>query len=69
MWEYICKFTIIPASKEYKPISIVVKLEEVMAKMLMATPVKGIDIEVSRGGKMVLDRTPDPLDFMPGGKN
>lgn len=65
--EYRCHFTVIPATEAYKKITIVVKLTEAMALMLMATPVKGVDIAVERSGGMILDKTPAPLDFLPGG--
>lgn len=66
-WEYRANFTIYPKTSEYAPMTISVKLEEYMALILMATPVKSVDISVQRAGGMILDRTPEPLIFNDGG--
>lgn len=62
--DYRARFTIIPFSKEYKPITIVVKIPEELALMMMATPVGQVSIGVERSGAggILLDKTP-LLDF------
>lgn len=67
-WAYRARITIFPATAGYDPITLVVKLTEPMARVLMATPVKTFNIAVERSGGMILDKTPEPLEFNPGGK-
>lgn len=51
----------------YPPISIAVKLSDAMAKILMATPIKTVHVAVHRAGGIVMDETPEPLEFHDGG--
>jgi len=62
--EYRVHFTIIPSHKDYKPITIFVRIPEELARMLMATPVGQVSIGVEQSGAAVieLDKTP-LLDF------
>jgi len=64
---YRAVFTLYSGSKDYPPIRIAVKLDENMAKILMATPIKTIDVMVQRAGGIIIDRTPEPLEFRDGG--
>lgn len=64
---YRVKFTIYPAKPDYAPINILVSLPEREALILMATPVKSVGIAVQREGGMIVDRTPEALEFDSGG--
>ena len=62
--DYRARITVIPSSKEYKPITIFVQVPEELALMLMKTPVGQVSIGIERAGAggMLLDKTP-LLDF------
>ena len=64
--DYRVNFTI-NSTKDYKPITISVKLDEYQARVLMATPVKSIGISVQRAGGMIIDQMPEPVAFDEGG--
>lgn len=64
--EYRCIFTV-HSTPEYAPIRIMCRLNEEQALILMATPVKSVGIAVQRAGGMVLDATPEALEFNDGG--
>lgn len=61
---YRVNFTIYPKGEYgYKPITISCRLSEYQAKVIMATPVLNIGVSVERAGGMVIDATPEPVDF------
>ena len=51
------------STPDYQPINLCVKLDEYQARVLMATPVKSVGLAVQRAGGMILDSTPEPLEF------
>ena len=63
---YRVTFTIY-STPGYDPINITIGLPEREALILMATPVKSVSIAVAREHGMIVDKTPEPLDFNPGG--
>lgn len=63
-FNYRAVITVYPRTEYgYQPIKIAIKLEDWQAKMLMATPIQSVGISVQRAGGMVIDQTPEPLDF------
>ena len=60
--QYRVTFTI-HSGGAYPPINIMVGLPEREALILMATPVKSVGIAVQREHGMIVDKTPEALDF------
>lgn len=59
---YRVKFTIY-SIRGVPPVTIVVRLDEYQAKVLMKTPVKSVGVSLERSGGMVIDKIPEPVDF------
>ena len=64
--EYRLSITV-HSTPDYHPITIVCRLPEYQAKVLMATPVKSVGLAVQRAGGMIVDATPEALEFHEGG--